>query len=246
MNPSSFFNDQGYYLAKGLLPALVCTELREAFLKEIKTYQGELLRQRNVCYEKHRIASSGFMNNPLLDVHNANYDTFEAFNTAIQRIFDQPPLFNLVRQILNATPILIQSMYFESSRGTQVHYDHSFIKIQGEDAHAASMIGIWIALEPIAESAGKFYVYPKSHRIGTSACSDEGNRLFDKYLNVSTQGIDRGDQKEISYVVTGDKILKALIAQEKWDKVSPDMEIGDVLFFSGQILHGSDNPVHFL
>ncbi|MBW4600884.1 MAG: phytanoyl-CoA dioxygenase family protein [Calothrix sp. FI2-JRJ7] len=246
INITSLFQEQGYFLAKRLLSKSICLELKNAFLSEVKTCTKPLLRQRNVEYETHRFSSSGFMNNPLLDVHNYNCNAFPKFYCSFNTLFTCQSMYDFIKNFLNGEPVFLQSMYFESSRGTTTHYDHSFIKVSNQDTHILPIpiIGIWIALEDIEDSSGKFFVYPQSHKIGTSKYNTKTNELFAKYSQYCAESIDKGYNKGLRSVIQTENLLKEVISIAKWEKYYPNMETGDVLFFSGLILHGSDRPVN--
>ena len=82
-------------------------------------------------------------------------------------------------------------MYFESSKGTPAHYDHCFLDALEEDKE---MYGAWIALEDIAESAGRFYVYPGSHLAASPGVGARVNRLHSEFITASRTVINLYDQ----------------------------------------------------
>lgn len=239
----SAYQAQGFYHAKNLIPKTVCEGIISCFNNDIKPYNGLLLRQRSVIREKHKFTKNGFMENALLDVHRKDLFEPSRFPKECLQLFKLPAVTSLIRHILDAEPLLVQSMYFESSKGTPEHFDKFFL-----DAKTNTMLGIWIALEDIEERNGRFYIYPGSHNhhFNTHPNGAELRSLFQHYETYNRAAVckthDETDVSRLHSVIECKRSLKKLIRQANWKKFYPLMKAGDAIIFSGDILHGSDVP----
>ncbi len=240
---SSIFEEEGYLLCKSLIKPDLCDQVRNSFKNEIKPWPGALLRQRTVAYENHRFSKNGNMVNPLLDVHRMDRDLFDDFTSAVYRMFSDIGLNFTLSQIMGNDPVLIQTMYFESSKGTTPHFDHFFVSEQNN----GKMFGIWVALEDIKPDAGQFYLYPKSHLLENVPSTSKLKKLFDEYteLNVNNANLKYNHKTAESFklVMRTNYLRDAIIEEADWEKYQPTIKKGDVLIFDSKILHGSDRPI---
>lgn len=238
------FRSEGFYQFNQLIPPDYCNALKYLYKRDVKEYPGELLRQRSVTYEKHKLTSCDYVENALLDIHRKDLTLFNDFTQAALDIFGFEPLAKNVTQILGVDPVLVQSMYFESSKGTPEHFDRYFLGVSDSDP----MLGIWIALEDIDVSAGRFYVYPGSHdhEFQKHANSEELRRLMDYYREQNAIAVNghQGNSRslQLKAVMECKRTLKKMIRCAGWKKLSPNLKQGDVIVFSINLLHGSDMP----
>ena len=84
------------------------------------------------------------------------------------------------------------------------------------------MIGAWVALEDIAEAAGRFFIAPGSHLIEMPRNADE--------FNIA---LNHGKYKSL---------VLDLIAQHKMELRAPILKRGDVLFWNSRTIHGAFPP----
>ena len=107
-----------------------------------------------------------------------------------------------------------QNMLFDRSTGTVDHADTWYLdsKPKGE------MIAVWIALENINKSAGRFFVYPRSHKLE---------------IKENTKNFIKNHYEYSSFI-------KSFIEKNKLKKYSPALKKGDVLFWHPNTIHGSD------
>jgi len=109
----------------------------------------------------------------------------------------------------------VQSMYFEGNPATWPHQDCYYL----DDDSPGRLLGAWIALEDIAEEAGRFYVAPGSHRreigrnVGNLAIADNHSR----YKHLVTETIEAQSME-----------LRA-----------PFLKQGDVLLWNSRTVHGA-------
>ncbi len=237
------YRDLGYLHLPSLISNTMTHQLMASF-QEIKQKSVPLLRQRTVTYEPHEFTVCGFVENALLDVHRNDIINDELFSSSARAVFSDKGLLTAVSDLIGDRCALVQSMYFESSKGTPEHFDKYFLGSKERSA----LIGVWIALEDIEDCAGEFYVYPNSHRNSFDG-SQHQNELVDlveRYAQSSSIGVDayqRGNGKtQIKSVIDCKRILATIIEKAGWEKYYPRMKKGDVLLFSSSTLHGSSTP----
>lgn len=238
------FHSEGFFHFKNLIPTDYCNALKFLYQRDVKPYSGELLRQRSVTYEKHKLTACDYVENALLDVHRRDLTLFDDFTQATLDIFGYAPLTREIERLLGVDAVLVQSMYFESSKGTPEHFDRYFLGVSDHDL----MIGVWIALEDIHETAGRFYMYAGSHdhQFEGHEASRELCDLMSYYQaqnKIAVTGHQgNSKQSQLSAVMECKRTLKKMIRLAGWQRISPDMQAGDVLLFSVNLLHGSDMP----
>ena len=118
-------------------------------------------------------------------------------------------LLNVTEQLIDDTPVLLQTMlYFKppGARGQALHQDEQYITID-------PLIGVWVALDPSDEDVGRMVLIPRSHQ----------NGLF------------RVETADTAISFTNVQAVKPEDAEE----LGIDMSPGDTLFFDGKVIHGS-------
>jgi len=108
-----------------------------------------------------------------------------------------------------------QNMLFDKSTGTIDHADTWYLDTKPR----GQMIAAWIALEDIKEAAGRFFIYPKSHKL--TIPENINTTITDNYLYA--------------------KFMNKFIKQNNLKKFAPAMGKGDVLFWHPFTIHGSLN-----
>ena len=106
-----------------------------------------------------------------------------------------------------------QNMLFDKSTGTIDHADTWYLDTKPR----GKMIAAWIALEDIEETAGRFFVYPKSHKL--TIPENINKTIKDNYLYA--------------------KFIDIFIKENNLIKFAPAMKKGDVLFWHPFTIHGS-------
>ena len=209
------FDEQGYAVVQALLPAALCAGVRAAFAAEVKPYEGPLYRQTSAHAERHRFGEHGFVLNPLLNVQSLDQRRFPRFRAAGLELLTHPRLHAVAAAILGAPGTVVQSMYFEGNAATWAHQDVYYL----DAAPPGRMTGLWIALEDIAAGAGRFYVYPGSHRIALGQNRGELDFAFHH---------ERYKQRVREAIAAAGLVCRA-----------PALRQGDVLFFASRTIHGS-------
>jgi len=237
-----FFREQGYVVLRNAVPKNMTQSLKNGFLNSVKPFEGPLLRMNTTRPEKHNISEQGFMTNPLLDVHEVDKAQFPEFRAAVRDILSSERVLNGMETALGGEPVLVQTMYFESSRGTDPHFDsHIF-----DATEVGRLTGFWLALEPIGEQAGRFCVYPRSHLLGTDAFSEEANQAFREYEDFSVsviQGYNLENKTfSLNSVLKSRKLLAKVIKASGLQELPLALEEGDAALFSSLMLHASLKP----
>lgn len=209
------FDAEGYAVVRGLVPAAACARLRGAFAAEVKPYRGHLYRQASAHPERHVFSDDGFMLNPLLNPQSLCQGRFPGFRGGALEILTAPRLHAVVAAVLGEPGKLVQSMYFEGNAATWAHQDAYYL----DATPPGRMTGLWLALEDIAEGAGRFYVYPRSHRVEVGRNQGELDYAF----------------HHARYKARVHEVIAA------WGLVcrTPALARGDALFFAARTIHGS-------
>ena len=102
------------------------------------------------------------MANALLSVQNLVDPAFRQFRTSAIDVIAGARTQIVVRDLLNEMPLLVESMFFESTLvGIPLHADGDYM----DSEVRGTMVGAWFALEDISPLSGRFVVVPGSHRL---------------------------------------------------------------------------------
>jgi phytanoyl-CoA hydroxylase len=211
----AYYFDNGYVVREQLINRSVCRRAIECFRHDIKSYNGYLYRQASANPERNIFDCSGNILNSLLNPLSVNGKRFPAFRAISEEILSQRSLFDAVSELISEPAVLVQSMYFEANPATWPHQDCYYL----DDDSPGRLLGAWIALEDIAEEAGRFYVAPGSHRreIGR---------------NVGNLGIARNHERY-------KQLVRDTIESESIELHAPALKCGDVLFWNSRTIHGA-------
>lgn len=211
----AYYDNNGYLVMRNLIPSAFCDDAVQDFRKEVKPYPGYIYRQATANPEKHVITQTGYMLNSILNVQSMDSRHFSHFKKSSLDVLTHPALVAALHNLINDTPKLVQSMYFEGNPSTWAHQDAYYL----DSEEQGRMVAIWVALEDIQPGAGRFYVYPGSHKIDVQKNGGGIDIAFhhDKYKA---------------------HIIK-LIDDYKLECIAPALRKGDVLFWHGKTIHGS-------
>jgi phytanoyl-CoA hydroxylase len=106
-------------------------------------------------------------------------------------------------------------MFFEGNPVTWPHQDKDYLDANKPGA----MVAAWIAVEDIQPGAGRFYVYPTSHKMDIEKLGKNLNIMLDRK----------------SYV----QLVIDTINKNNLQCHAPALKKGDVLFWHGKTIHGS-------
>ncbi|MGD1704276.1 phytanoyl-CoA dioxygenase family protein [Dapis sp. BLCC M229] len=211
----NYYQENGYVVFRNLIPEELCDRVKITFDQEIKTYQGYIYRQTTASPEKNKFTENGYVINPLLNIQDLRAKDFPNFKNAALSVITHNNIYDAVKTILGEEGILVQSMYFEGNSATAAHQDTYYL----DSAEIGRMTAAWIAVEDIHPGAGRFYVYPGSHKIEMAKNSGDLDIAF-------------------NHSRYQDLVLK-IIAEEKLECHAPALRKGDVLFWAARTIHGS-------
>jgi phytanoyl-CoA hydroxylase len=211
-----YYDDYGYVVIRDLIPKDVCRAARQTFEQEVKPFEGFIYRQTTCNPERHIFTEHGFMVNPILNVQSLDPRHLAKFRLAGLAVVTHPNLQGAVRVLYGGRPgKLVQSMYFEGNPVTWAHQDTYYLDAE----QLGRMVGAWIAMEPIAAGAGRFFVYPKTHRL-------------DLMKNGRDQDVGFNHARYKQYVLD-------IISRNEFECRAPALGEGDVLFWGSKTVHGS-------
>ena len=212
----NYYLDNGYVVIRGAVPTDLCVHARAAYEKEVKGSKRPLYRQTTSgAPERHRFTQRGFMENSILNVHDLRTDWFPEFKRDSMEVLTHQNIQKSLKTILGEPGQLVQSMYFEGNPATWPHQDTYYL----DSENIGSMVAVWVAVEDIKPGAGRFYVYPGSHKIDIKKNGGDFDIAFnhDRYK----------------------KLTASLIENKQLAVSAPALRQGDVLFWNSKTIHGS-------
>ncbi|MEO5569287.1 MAG: phytanoyl-CoA dioxygenase family protein [Bacteroidia bacterium] len=210
-----YYEDNGYVIIRNLIPAEACDEARKNFKDEVIPHKGFIYRQASGNPEKHKMTEHNYMLNSILNVQSVSKRHFPGFRATGIKVLTDPKMLHVLKVIMDDDPKLVQSMYFDGNPSTWAHQDTYYL----DSEQIGRMVASWIALEDIQPGAGRFYVYPTSHKIDIQ--KNGGN--FDIAFHH-----DRYKQ-----------LIKDIIKKFNLKCTAPAVRKGDVIFWHGKTIHGS-------
>jgi phytanoyl-CoA hydroxylase len=211
-----YYDENGYVIVRGAVPAADCDAVRELWEREVKPSGDFIYRQATAKAERHVLNAQGWVMNPILNLQSVDpnrYPKFRAFAT--QRILTASALIKAFQIVLREKPKLVQSMYFEGNSATWEHQDSYYL----DSERVGSMAAAWLAVEDIAPQAGRFFICPGSHKIDLDRQSYQNN-IADNH-EVYIQSVVR-KIRELGLGIRAPCLMK-----------------GDVLFWNAWTIHGS-------
>ncbi|MEM6697435.1 MAG: phytanoyl-CoA dioxygenase family protein [Bacteroidota bacterium] len=211
----AYFEEHGYIVIRNLIPEELCKEALSSFKQEVRPYKGHIYRQASANPEKHKWTDHDHMLNSILNVQSVNSSKFPSFRKTGLSALTHPNVQKAMDVLMGEAGKLVQSMYFEGNPTTWAHQDCYYLDSEDQ----GRMIGSWFALEDIHAEAGRFYVYPGSHKIDIEKNGGDFNIAFSH---------DRYKQ-----------LVKDIIVKFGLECKAPALNQGDVLFWHAATIHGS-------
>lgn len=216
MIEKKYYQDQGYYIFRQLLPLSLINNLLEEYHSKIFSSSNPFFRQSSNRWEINNISKQGYCEASFLDVHD--YPRYPSFTEAAKSIFCSQHVREALTVLTGSQEHnLMQSMLFDMNTATPAHQDWYYL----DSLPNGYLLAGWFALEDIHEEAGRFYVLPKSHLVDFDLTDDE------KISNAPYQ------QK-----------LKKYLDAHKDDIYAPALQKGDVLFWNSRTIHGSTDTLN--
>lgn len=213
---AAFYADQGYVVLRGMVSADACDAARAAFARELKPSPRKFYRQSSSGeLELNRFNAQGFLINPLINFQDLRAAEFPDFRRACLEVATTPVAHDFARTLYGEPAKIVQTMYFEGNPATWAHQDSYYL----DSEKIGGMTAAWIALEDIAEGAGRFFVCPGSHK----------------------QALRRHDAgQDIAYHHDAYKQnVRAAMEAQGLTVHAPALAKGDVLFWHALTIHGS-------
>jgi phytanoyl-CoA hydroxylase len=212
----AYYEENGYAIIRGLIPAQHCDQIRALWDTEVKRHGGFMYRQATGKVEKHILNNRGWVMNPILNLQSVDPSHFPNFRSfATDRILTNDSLGAAFVSLFGGVPKVVQSMYFEGNSATWEHQDSYYL----DSETVGEMAAAWIAVEDISARAGRFFICPGSHKIKLDDHSLYNNiaENHDGYIN---------------------SVVKKM-RDEKLEIRAPRLMKGDVLFWNAWTIHGS-------
>lgn len=118
-----------------------------------------------------------------------------------QAIGNHPGIMNAFVSLFGRTPRLCQSLTFEYPSEQPLHQDWCFVTTCAPDV--PSMIGVWVALDPVDEDNGPLQYFPGSHTMPRYNYSSATHDGFKPYLDTQVVHI----QPKLFLAQPGDVLL---------------------------------------
>jgi len=206
------FYDEGYVIIRNLINEELITNILDSLKK---------FKKKNVYYytqSSHTWVKSSKTNREGFLIDSIQSPTKQRncgeLKYAAEKIISCKEISEILQEISESRRFINwQNMLFDKSTGTIDHADTWYLDTKPR----GNMIAAWIALEDIKEAAGRFFVYPKSHKLNIIKNINE--KINDHYLYAN--------------------FIEEFVKEKNLEKYAPKMNKGDVLFWHPFTIHGS-------
>lgn len=211
----AYYDENGYVVLRGLIERDALGLANAAFDREVLPSREFIYRQATANPERNVLTPEGYMLNSILNLQSLNPRRYGGLRGAAEAILTAPGLQRALVALLGEPGKLVQSMYFHGNPSTWPHQDSYYL----DSEQIGAMTAAWIAAEDIAPGAGRFFVYPGSHKIDLRKNGGDFDIAFhhDRYK----------------------ALVKQLIASQQLECRAPALAQGDVLFWNAKTIHGS-------
>lgn len=210
-----YFEQEGYVVLRNAVPPDLCARGVEGFEREVKPDRGYFVRHASTRPERHVFTEYGFMKYPIMNLQDLPQSRYPRFRQHGLEVLTHPNLTRVLHALLGEEGKLSHTMFFDGNQVTWAHHDSYYI----DSEHVGRMIGVWVAAEDIQPGAGRFYVYPRSHRLPFPVLGKD----FD---------LDPNGDAYKAYVL-------GLVREHGLVCRAPALRQGDVLLFTSKTIHGS-------
>jgi hypothetical protein len=206
--------ERGYVILHGAVPVEVCEQVKADLERAFAQGDSRL----------HVLAPDEHFGRPLepaTDMRNMRVnDIYVHYDSARRALFAEP-VQHFLRLLFDASPLLLQSLSFDSGSGQRCHRDTAYVVVDPPLALAAS----WLALEDVQPGSGELTYYEGSHKI-PGLVFDGGYKCW----NPGVHGVEAHDRFMAELVARSEAAgmpRRTLLARE-----------GDVLIWSADLAHG--------
>jgi ectoine hydroxylase-related dioxygenase (phytanoyl-CoA dioxygenase family) len=230
----------GFAIARNLVPPSLCDLVVAGFRREVKSFAGPFLRQASARLSPHQFTSDGFMANALLSVQDLVKPEFRRFRTSAIDVIAGARTQAVVRELLNEKPLLVESMFFESTLvGIPLHADGDYM----DSEVRGTMVGAWFALEDILPLSGRFVVVPGSHRLEQETSKAAAVYRDFRMRHAETSATIVADvRKNLRRRFEEAQLLHQALLESGLQIIAPMLNKGDALFWGAGLIHGSLPP----
>lgn len=210
-----FYIENGFVVRRNVIPGELCDKVRQAFHDEVKSHKGFFYRQASGLAEKHKFTDHHYMLNAVMNIQDLDQNRFGSFQDLGLKILTHSNIRTVLNALIQGEAIVAQTMYFEGNPATWPHQDKDYL----DATQPGAMVAAWVALEDIQPGAGRFYVYPGSHKLDIEKLGKNLNIMLDKDAYI--------------------KLVKDTINKNNLECFAPALKKGDVMFWHGKTIHGS-------
>lgn len=155
----SYLRDGWVLVPQAVAPRHI-DQLLAAYETDLKASRRRFFRQNTNRYEPNSVDRHGHVTNAFLDPHN--FESLPPIREAIFALLFDGALQGALAEATGFERFhLMQSMLFDKNAETPAHQDWWYLDSVPEGHLAAA----WIALEDIAEAAGRFYLMSGTHEV---------------------------------------------------------------------------------
>jgi phytanoyl-CoA hydroxylase len=234
------YEEIGYVIVRKLIPLSLCDKVVAAFSQEVKPFSGYLLRQATARVAPHLFTTDGYMANALLGVHDLLEPRFHDFRSRAIDVIAGQRTQRVAGELLVGTPLLIESMYFESTLvGVPLHADGDYM----DSDVPGGLLGAWFALEDIAPLAGRLVLVPRSHKLGQGCDrTAAAYREFRERQALTSATVASDMKTKMKRRLEEAALLHCAISDAKLSVIAPALKKGDAVFWRAGLIHGSLPP----
>lgn len=212
-----FYREHGYVVLSNAVPPAHCDAAVAGYRADVKPSKAKFYRQSSSGQlELNRFSDQGFLLNPLLNFQDFRQKEYPHFRQGCLDVALAPDLHRFAQTLFGEPGKIVQTMFFEGNPATWAHQDSYYL----DSEQIGAMTAAWIALEDIAEGAGRFFVCPGSHRMDAAK---------------NAPGQDIADNHD-AYK----RNVRQAMAARGYQVVTPALSKGDVLFWHALTIHGSE------
>jgi phytanoyl-CoA hydroxylase len=212
-----FYAEHGYVVLAGAVTPALCDAAVAGYQAEVKAATSKFYRQSSSGrLEANRFSEYGFLLNPLLNFQDFRQRDFPRFRQGCLDVALAPAPHRFARTLFGEPAKVVQTMFFEGNPATWAHQDSYYL----DSEQIGAMTAAWIALEDIAEGAGRFFICPDSHKMDASK---------------HAPGQDIADNHD-AYK----RNVRQAMAARGYKVVTPALLKGDVLLWHALTIHGSE------
>ena len=211
----AYYREHGYVVVRGLRSPDLLEAVNTAFDREVLPSQRFIYRQATANPERHVLTPQGFMLNSILNLQSIDPRFFGSFRSTSEQVLTASTMQQALTMILDEPGKLVQSMYFHGNPATWPHQDTYYL----DSENIGAMTAAWIAAEDISPGAGRFFVYPGSHKIDIRKNGGDFDIAYHHDL-----------YKEL---------VQTIIKKQLLECRAPALAKGDVLFWNAKTIHGS-------